>query len=267
MLSCSVLLPMQFAVSMKRLAKENPVMEEVIFIGLSKRELWLLHWTPESAGQQRSVVGLLFGMPAAAASQEALPLPSHTGTQQSPRDCVLVPSCDTAGKWHTIPAASCVTACSQERNKPWVKLGCCHLWCRMVQNSRSIRQNPYYCHLCLAAYKYQKKGPETSGHYFVSELLAHGCLGWWVCDTQLLQILWVKHCSISSLFYGIILHLFRDYCFCTSCNTTAVCGAGCGKTRSSFAVSCRKRWPQIASSAGYFTCKVMWEMGWDFHSC
>lgn len=85
--------------------------------------------------------------------------------------------------------------------------------------------------------------------------------GWWVCDTQLLQVLWVQHCSMSSLFYGIILHLFRDYCFCTSCDTTAVCGAGCGKTWSSFAVSCRKRCPQTASSAGYFTCKVRNELG------
>lgn len=29
--------------------------------------------------------------------QEALPVPSHTGTHQSPRDSVLVPSCVTVG--------------------------------------------------------------------------------------------------------------------------------------------------------------------------
>lgn len=141
---------MQFALSMKRLAKENPVMEELIFISLSKQELWLLHWTPGSAGQQRSVVGLLFGMPAAGASQEALPLPSHTGTQQSPSNRVLVPSCDTAGKWHTIPALSCVTACSQERNKPWVNLGCCHLWAaRMARRTAGAKGKIHTTVICV----------------------------------------------------------------------------------------------------------------------
>lgn len=38
-----------------------------------------------------------------------------------------------------------------------------------VRNRKSQGLNPYHCNLCWASYQYQKKGPETSRHYFVSK--------------------------------------------------------------------------------------------------
>lgn len=99
----------------------------------------------------------------------------------TPHSCCFMCHCLLAGKKQTMSSVGLLPP-----------LGCQN----GVQNSRSIRQNPYHCHLCLASYKYQKKGPETSGHCFVSEqkfmdILEGERIS--VCGTHLLKTLWVEN--------------------------------------------------------------------------
>lgn len=88
-----------------------------------------------------------------------------------------------------------------------------------VQNSRSQRQNPYHCHLCWASYWYQKKDLKFLGItlYLSFKLMAVLDLAEWMV-TMWYTSATCRHSQESSC--DIILHLFRDYSFCMSCNTT-----------------------------------------------
>ena len=90
------------------------------------------------------------------------------------------------------------------------------------KNSRTQRQNPYHHHLCWASYRYQKEDLKLLGVtlYLSFKLWEVLDLGWWTEDECMIHIYDSCRASQQSS-CGVILCLFRDYCFWTSCNKAA----------------------------------------------
>lgn len=160
-------------------------------------------------------------MSAAAGSKEAVLLPSHTGPHQSPSCGVPFPVCVTGGKRHSILTLHKFHLLPGN-TQPMSSVGLLPpLGCQNgVQNSRIQGHNPYCSHLCWASYWYQKKDLKLLGItlYLSFELPDALDLG-----EEWMVSVWYASASCRDSQESRcdrILHLFRDYCFCTSCDTT-----------------------------------------------
>lgn len=147
----------------------------------------------------------------------ALLLLNHTGPQHSPSQAVLFPSCVTAGKWPTIPAASWVLPApgndtAQEFSWVVASFQLPEQWAEQQEaEGKSIPR-----HLCPAPDWYQQKDLSLLGItlYLSFELMDVLHLG----EERMMSVWYTSATCRDSLESGcgVILQPFRDYWVCTS---------------------------------------------------